>query len=74
MLLAMLRRLITTLIPQSFIGTVGMSQVFKFTQHFDPFAQKISLDFTSDYTNALDKRIGIAAAILICAIEGRQSD
>jgi uncharacterized protein YxjI len=72
MLLALLRRLITNLVPQRFSGTVKDFEVFHFSQHFDPFVQKIDLDFGMDTQNVLDRRMGIAAAILISAIEGRQ--
>ena len=70
--LALLRRFLTNLVPQTFHGEIGGAQIFKFKQHFNPFVQKITLDFTPDVTNKLDRRIGIAAAILLSAIEGRQ--
>lgn len=70
--LALLRRFLTNLVPQTFHGEIGASQAFKFKQHFNPFVQKITLDFTPDVTKKLDRRIGIAAAILMSAIEGRQ--
>ena len=34
--LALLRRFLTNLIPQSFHGTVGSMEVFKFKHHFNP--------------------------------------
>ena len=70
--LAVVRRFLTNLVPQTFNGEVGGSQAFRFKQHFNPFIQKITLDFTPDVEKKLDRRIGIAAAILLCAIEGRQ--
>jgi len=73
MLLALLRRTLTSLIPQTFIGTVNSIEVFKFVQKFNPFIQKITLDFTMDSNKLLDRRLGIAAGILLCAIEGKQS-
>ncbi|QRK11550.1 hypothetical protein JQX13_16630 [Archangium violaceum] len=72
MLLAIVRRFLTTLVPQTFQGAVGGAPVFTFRQHFNPFIQKISLDFSADTSGRLDRRLGIAAAILLCAIEGRQ--
>ena len=71
-LMAILRRFPTGLIPQSFHGTLGAIEVFRFHQHFNPFVQKLTLDFTYDRSRALDRRLGVAAAILMCAIEGRQ--
>ncbi|NOJ98599.1 hypothetical protein D7W82_37160 [Corallococcus sp. CA049B] len=73
MLLALVRRFLTNLIPQTFTGTLGSEQVFSFKQHFNPFIQKIDLDFSVDTQRRLDRRLGIAAAVLLCAIEGRQS-
>ena len=70
--LALLRRFLTNLIPQTFVGQVGTVEVFRFKQHFNPFVHKISLDFTPDRGNTLDRRVGIAAAVLMSAIEGRQ--
>ncbi|RKH49288.1 hypothetical protein D7X55_20835 [Corallococcus sp. AB049A] len=73
MLLALVRRFLTNLLPQTFTGTLGGEQVLSFRQHFNPFIQKIDLDFSMDTQRRLDRRLGIAAAVLLCAIEGRQS-
>jgi uncharacterized protein YxjI len=72
MMLALVRRLLTNLVPQTFQGRVGEAPVFTFRQHFNPFIQKISLDYSADTRGQLDRRLGIAAAVLLCAIEGRQ--
>jgi uncharacterized protein YxjI len=72
MALALVRRLLTNLVPQTFTGAVGGTPVLSFRQHFNPFIQKISLDFSMDTGRKLDRRLGIAAAVLLCAIEGRQ--
>jgi uncharacterized protein YxjI len=72
MALALVRRLLTNLVPQTFTGSVGGSPVLSFRQHFNPFIQKISLDYSMDTGGKLDRRLGIAAAVLLCAIEGRQ--
>lgn len=69
---ALLRRLLTNLVPQTFEGEVGGAPVLRFRQHFNPFVQKIDLDFSMDREKHLDRRLGIAAAILLCTIEGRQ--
>lgn len=71
-LLAILRRFVTNLIPQKFHGEIGGSSVFAFEQHFNPFLLKMDLDFSMDMGQQMDRRLGIAAAILLCAIEGRQ--
>ena len=73
MALALVRRLLTNLVPQTFIGTFKEQKVFEFKQRFNIFVQKIDLDFTMDSGKILDRRLGIAAAVLLCAIEGRQN-
>jgi hypothetical protein len=72
--LALIRRFVPygSLIPQSYVGTVQGQPVCEFRQHFNPFIQKITLDFSLDTGNLLDRRIGLAAAILLSAIEQRQ--
>src|SRR5690606_22976810 len=73
--LAVIRRFVdmaSLLLPQTFIGTIGDRQVFVFKQNFNPFLGKIDLDFSHDTQGLLDRRLGIAAAVLLCAIEGKQ--
>ncbi|MHB9036816.1 MAG: hypothetical protein ACYC64_09120 [Armatimonadota bacterium] len=72
LLMALLRRFLTNLIPQTYDGDLQGVPVLRFKQHFNPFVLKMDLDFSSDIGNVLDRRIGIAAAVLLCAIEGRQ--
>ena len=72
MALALIRRFLANLVPQSFHGTIGQQEVFTFKQRFNPFIQKIELDFSMDPGGHLDRRIGIAASVLLSAIEGRQ--
>ena len=71
-LLAMARRIVANLIPQKYHGEMNGRHVFTFKQHFNPFVQKVSLDFSPDTNKMLDRRLGIAAAVLLCAVEGRQ--
>ena len=70
--LALIRRFLTNLIPQKFHGVVNGNQVCLFKQNFNPFVMKINLDFSMDVSRLLDRRLGIAGAILLCAIEGKQ--
>jgi hypothetical protein len=72
MLLALIRRFLTNLIPQTYNGDVGGKPVLVFKQNFNPFVTKLNLDFSPDTENLLDRRLGIAAAVLLCAIEGKQ--
>jgi hypothetical protein len=71
--LALLRKyLLGGLIPQSFNAQIGGRTVATFSQHFNLFATKLTLDFSADPQHQFDRRIGIAAGILLCAIEGKQ--
>ena len=72
MLLALLRRFVIKLIPQTYTGTIGETEVLTLRQNFNPFVTKINVDFTPDIDNLLDRRLGMAASILLCAIEGKQ--
>ena len=70
--LALFRRFITSIIPQTYHGYIGDNLVCTFKQNFNPFVMKINLDFSPDTSNLLDRRLGIAAAVLLTAIEGKQ--
>lgn len=71
--LALLRKyLLGALIPQSFNVEIGGRTVATFNQHFNLFATKLTLDFSPDPQHQFDRRLGIAAGILLCAIEGKQ--
>jgi len=72
MMLALIRRFLADLVPQTFDGTINGQRVCHFKQNFNPFVTKITLDFSMDMDSLLDRRLGIAAAILLCAIEGKQ--
>jgi len=75
LMLATLRRTpIGQFIPQTFVGTVQEHTVFEFKQDFNPFVQWLTLDFSMDGVHLLDRRMGIAAAVLLLVIEGRQDD
>ncbi|TGL07920.1 hypothetical protein [Leptospira bouyouniensis] len=72
MLKAILRRFLTNLIPQQFLITLNQNPVGVLQQTFNPFVPQFKIDFSSDVTNALDRRMGIAIVILLQIIEGRQ--
>ena len=74
--LALLRRvfnLMALISPQVFNGYMGGTPVLQFSANRNPFVQKVSLDYGPDVNSILDRRLGIAAAVLIIAIEGRQN-
>ncbi|MEM6560735.1 MAG: hypothetical protein AAF656_03970 [Planctomycetota bacterium] len=60
------------LFPQAFHGDVGGQTVFAAKQRFNPFVAKIDVDFSPDTGRLLDRRLGLGAAVLLAAIEGRQ--
>lgn len=69
--MALLRRVIT-LIPQKYNVEIGGTVIPAFRQNFNPFVTKIIADFSEDRKGVLDRRMGLAAAVLLCAIEGKQ--
>jgi len=71
--LALVRRLLTNLVPQNYDITMGTDRVADLKQNFNPFSYQLNLDFSMDVNKRLDRRLGIAAGILLAAIEGRQS-
>ena len=72
--LALLRRLLLgTLLPQNYDLTFGETRVADLRQNFNPFRYELNLDFSMDMVRLLDRRIGIAAGILLATIEGKQS-
>ena len=73
--LAMLRRLLLgSLLPQNYDLTIGDVRVADLKQRFHLFSYQLGLDFSMDTANRLDRRVGIAAGILLAAIEGKQSN
>lgn len=73
MQLALLRRLLLgSLLPQNYDMTLGSERVADIRQRFNPFAYQLDLDFSMDIAHRLDRRVGIAAGILLAAIEGKQ--
>lgn len=75
--LALLRRLGgfgTLIMPQTFNVELDGQRVASFRQRRNPFIAKLDLDFSMDTERILDRRMGIAAAILMGAIEGRQQN
>ena len=72
MALALVRRFLTNLIPQKFSIELNGAPVATYKQNFNPFVLKLTLDFSQDTKNQFDHRLGIAAALLLGSIEGRQ--
>ncbi|KAF0107676.1 MAG: hypothetical protein FD146_1710 [Anaerolineaceae bacterium] len=70
---ALLRRfLLGSLLPQNYDILFGGTRVADLRQKFNPFAYQMMVDFSMDTSNRLDRRMGIAGAILLAIIEGKQ--
>ena len=73
--LALLRRfLLGSWLPQNYDLTLGETRVADLKQNFNLFRYELNLDFTMDPSQRLDRRLGIAAGLLLAAVEGRQSN
>jgi uncharacterized protein YxjI len=71
---AILRRLVLgSLLPQDYDLLINGQRVADIRQRFNLFAYQLDIDFSMDTARVLDRRVGIAAAILLGTIEGKQS-
>jgi uncharacterized protein YxjI len=71
--LALLRRfLLGSWLPQNYDLTIDGTRVADLKQNFNLFRYELNLDFSMDTTHRFDRRVGIAAGILLAAIEGKQ--
>jgi uncharacterized protein YxjI len=69
--LALLRRFLSNLIPETFHVSVGGKEVGHIRQSFNPFILTYQVDFAQS-GSLLDPRMGVAMVVLLLAIEGRQ--
>lgn len=69
--MALLRRFIA-IIPQKYNIEMDDTTIPAFKQNFNPFVTKIMADFSEDRKGKLDRRLGLATGILLCAVEGKQ--
>ena len=60
-------------LPQNYDMTFGETRVADLKQNFNLFRYELNLDFSMDMRRLLDRRLGIAAGILLAAVEGKQS-
>lgn len=75
MMLALIRRMLTNLVPQRydiFFPDLSGEKVASLDQNFNPFVYKLDVDISMDPQRRLDPRIAISAAILLAAVEGKQ--
>jgi hypothetical protein len=71
--LALLRRFLTNLVPQRYHAEIDGVPVATYRQNFNPLTLRLMCDFSADQTHTFDRRLGLAAGVLLCAIEGRQN-
>lgn len=72
--LALLRRLVLgSWLPQNYDITIAGQRVADLRQNFHLFRYELNLDFSMDTARLLDRRVGIAAGILLATVEGKQS-
>jgi uncharacterized protein YxjI len=70
---ALLRRfLLGSLLPQNYDITIGETRTADLRQKFSLFGYQMDLDFSMDTAHRLDRRLGIAAAVLLAIVEGKQ--
>jgi len=71
MALALVRRFLTNLVPQNYDAVVNGQTVADFRQNFNPFSYNLNILFPLP-DQAFDRRMGVAAGVLLASIEGRQ--
>ena len=60
------------LMPQRYGVTVNGQNVATFQQGRNPFATRMDIDFRADTSGTFDRRLALALAMLLAAIEGKQ--
>lgn len=71
---ALLRRFILgSWLPQNYdLIREGNGRLADYRQRFNPFRYEMEIDFRENIAGVLDPRLGLAAALLIATVEGRQ--
>lgn len=65
--------LVALLLPQKYHVAMDGRTVATMNQRLNPFLYKLDVDFSQDRDGRLDRRLGLAASVLLAGIEGRQS-
>jgi hypothetical protein len=74
-ILGLIRRFVdlaTLFLPQRYDMTLNGQPVAQYKRVKNPFSSKLDIDFSSDTNGILDRRLALALAILLEAIEGKQ--
>ena len=72
LVLALVRRFLTALIPQTYTFELAGAQIGHAEQNWNIFVPRMAVDFTGDPGRSLDRRLAVAAIVVLMAIEGRQ--
>jgi hypothetical protein len=72
MMLALVRRFVIALVPQTYTFEIAGQEVGTAEQNWNLFAPKMRVDFSDDPGKRLDRRLAVAAVVLLMAVEGRQ--
>lgn len=75
MALALVRRFIdmaSLFLPQAYSVQVGGQPVAAFKQNFNPFVYRLNVDLNADPHDRFDRRLALASALLMAAVEGKQ--
>ena len=70
--LALIRRHVIALVPQTYNFEFGGRPIGQAKQNLNFFVPKMKVDFTDDKARQLDRRLALAAVVLLMAVEGRQ--
>ncbi|MEW5940169.1 MAG: hypothetical protein AB1750_10930, partial [Chloroflexota bacterium] len=70
--LARRRHILGSALPQRYTGRVGGAEVCAFDQEPSLYSARLTLRFLPESERRLDRRLGLAAAILLCLVEGKQ--
>jgi hypothetical protein len=71
-LMALLRRFLSSLIPQHYHITVHNQPAAVITGTWNPFIVKHKMDLSADRSGLLDQRLALAASVLLMTVEGKQ--
>ncbi|MHC4355054.1 MAG: hypothetical protein ACYTE3_12950 [Planctomycetota bacterium] len=72
MLMSLLRRFLSNLIPQTYHVRQNERTLITYKQNFNPFVLKINVTIAPESRDVIDPRLVLAGGILLAAIEGRQ--
>ncbi len=63
---------VSFILPQKYHVNIDGALAATIQQRFNPVILKLDVDFSADADQRLDRRLGLAAAVLLSAVEGRQ--